>query len=142
MFDNEESQIQGIKEIFDEASANGFPLTEEQLYSYYFVDKNEEKLEKLGENLEGQGYDFIGVFDLNDEENGEPTGDILLHVDKVETHTIESLAKRNVELSKLALQFEVEDYDGWEVGSLDGEDDDDDDEEFDGETGNNNGNHN
>ena len=68
------------------------------------------------------GYDFIDIFELGDEETDESTGEYLLHIDKVETHTPESLAERNVEFQKLADEYEIESYDGWEFGEVGGED--------------------
>jgi hypothetical protein len=129
MFTNVESQIAGIEEIFAEAKhEDNWKADEDMLYSYYFVDTDVEKLEKLGEHLDSQGYDYIDIFELGDEETETPTGEYLLHIDKVETHTPLSLAQRNVEFSRLAEKFEVAVYDGWEFGELEGEDDEDEEE--------------
>lgn len=129
MFTDVESQLAGIEEIFEEAKReDNWKADEEMLYSYYFVDENVEKLEKLGDHLNAQGYDFIDIFELGDEETEKPTGEYLLHIDRVETHTPLSLATRNVEFTKLAGQFEVSVYDGWEFGELEGEDEDEDEE--------------
>ncbi len=126
-FTDTESQIEGIKKIFADAKReDNWDLTKDMLYSYYFVDKDVDKLEKLGLYLEKQGYDFIDVFELGDEETGESTGENLLHIDKVETHTPQSLAERNVEFAKLAEEYEIETYDGWEFGEVGVYDDEDD----------------
>ncbi|CAN5864903.1 hypothetical protein BH20ACI4_BH20ACI4_24560 [soil metagenome] len=126
MFNDRETQIQEIKEIFAEAeSEQGWNATGEMLYSFYFVDESVEKLEKLGEHLEKEGFTFVNIYELGDEENNEPTGEFLLHLDKVENHSPESLAERNLEFEKLAGEFEIETYDGWEFG----EDDDFEDED-------------
>ncbi|MCA1622971.1 MAG: ribonuclease E inhibitor RraB [Acidobacteria bacterium] len=123
MFNDTESQIESIKQIFAEAQReDNWKVTEPMLYSFYFVDKDPEKLEKLGEHLDKQDYDFIGIFELGDEETEESTGEYLLHIDKVETFTPESLAQTNVEFSKLAEEFEIETYDGWEFGEIGDED--------------------
>ncbi len=129
MFTDIESQLAGIEEIFEEAKReDNWKADEDMLYSYYFVDTDVEKLEKLGEHLESKGFDFIDIFELGDEETEKPTGEYLLHIDKVEKHTPLSLAQRNVEFSKLAEKFEIAVYDGWEFGELEGEDEHDDDE--------------
>lgn len=131
MFRDTESQIEGIKEIFETArTEDKWNLDEEMLYSYYFVDESVDKLEKLGLHLEKEGYDFIDVFELGDEETEEPTGEYLLHIDKTEIHTPESLAQRNVEFQNLADEYEIETYDGWEFGEVgeDGEEDEDEEE--------------
>lgn len=133
-FSDKESQIEGIKEIFQEAKTeDGWNLDNEMLYSFYFVDKSIEKLEKLGEKLEADGYDFVDIFELGDEETNESTGEYLLHIDKIEAHTPESLAERNVEFQKFADEFEIETYDGWEFGEIGGEDEEDEDDEDDEE---------
>ena len=130
-FKDTESQLEGIREIFNAAKTeDNWDLSEEMLYSFYFVDKNVDKLEKLGLKLEADGYDFIDIFELGDETTDESTGEYLLHIDKVETHTPESLAQRNVEFQKLADEYEIETYDGWEFGEVGGEDDEEDDEEI------------
>ena len=126
-FKDVESQLEGIKEIFGEAkSEDDWDMSEPMLFSFYFVDKSVDKLEKLGLKLESDGYDFVDVFELGDEQTDESTGEYLLHIDKVETHTPESLAQRNVEFQRLADEFEIETYDGWEFGETGEEMDDED----------------
>ena len=121
-FKDTESQLEGIREIYEIArTEDGWDVAGEMLYSFYFVDKSVEKLEKLGEYLAKQGYDYIDIFELGDDETGESTGEYLLHIDKVESHTPESLAERNVEFQKLADEYEIESYDGWEFGEVGGE---------------------
>lgn len=128
-FTDVESQLEGIGEIFDTArTEDKWNLDEEMLYSYYFVDESIEKLEKLGLKLEEDGYDFLDIFELGDEESEEPTGEYLLHIDKVEVHTPETLAARNVEFQKLAGEYDIESYDGWEFGEVGDEDEEDDSE--------------
>jgi len=129
MFKNTESQLETIREIFETAKTeDNWNLDEEMLYSYYFVDEDVDKLEKLGLKLESDGYDFLDVFELGDEETDESTGEYLLHIDKVETHTPESLAQRNIEFQKLADEYEIASYDGWEFGEI-GDDEEDEDAE-------------
>ena len=119
MFNDTESQLEGIREIFETArTEDGWNLEEEMLYSYYFIAEDADALEKLGLHLEKEGFDFIDVFELGDEETEEPTGEYLLHIDKVEIHTPESLAARNVEFQNLADEYEIASYDGWEFGEV------------------------
>lgn len=129
-FKDTESQLEGIREIFAGArSEDDWNTDEEMLYSYYFVDRDADKLEKLGNFLQGEGFDFIDVFELGDEETEESTGEYLLHIDKIEIHTPESLAQRNVEFQKRAEEYAIETYDGWEFGEVGVYDDEDDEEE-------------
>jgi hypothetical protein len=125
-FKDTESQLEGIREIFNAAKTeDNWDLNEEMLYSFYFVDKAVDKLEKLGLKLEADGYDFVDIFELGDETTDESTGEYLLHIDKVETHTPESLAQRNVEFQRLADEYQIETYDGWEFGEVGGDEEDD-----------------
>jgi hypothetical protein len=118
-FKDAESQLESINEIFDKARTEDKWNTEgEMLYSFYFVDTDVDKLEKLGLKLEADGYDFVDIFELGDEETDESTGEYLLHIDKVEIHTPESLAQRNVEFQTLANEYEIASYDGWEFGEV------------------------
>ncbi len=130
MFRETKSQIEGITEIFETAKTeDGWKMDGEMLYTYYFVDSSVDKLTALGDKLQADGYDFIDVFELGDEETEESTGEFLLHIDKVEIHTPESLAERNVEFQNLADEFEIETYDGWEFGEVGDYDEDDEDED-------------
>ena len=129
-FKDTESQLEGIRQIFAEAKQqDNWNTDEPMLYSYYFVDEDADKLEELGVELEENGYDFIGVFELGDEETDEATGEFLLHIDREEKHTPESLAERNVELQKIADDHEIETYDGWEFGEVGVYDDEEEEEE-------------
>lgn len=130
MFKDTESQLETITEIFAQAKReDNWNLDEPMLYSFYFVDESIEKLEKLGLKLEADGYDFVDIFELGDEETSQSTGEYLLHIDKVEVHTPESLAERNVQFQKLADEYEIESYDGWEFGEVGDEDEDEEEDE-------------
>jgi regulator of RNase E activity RraB len=129
-FKDVDSQLEGIREIFETArTEDGWNPEEEMLYSFYFIDKDVDKLEKLGLALESQGYDFLDIFEVGDEETGESTGEYLLHIDKVEVHTPETLAARNVEFQELADKNEIASYDGWEFGEVGDEEDEEDEED-------------
>ena len=129
-FKDTESQLETIREIFAKAKQeDNWNLDEPMLYSFYFVDENVDKLEKLGLKLEADGYDFIDIFELGDDETNESTGEYLLHIDKAGVYTPESLAEQNVEFQRLADEYEIESYDGWEFGEVGGEEDDEEEEE-------------
>lgn len=129
-FTDTESQLEGIEKIFANAvEEDNWNLDEPMLYSFYFVDEDADKLEKLGIYLDEEGYDFVDVFELGDEETNESTGEYLLHIDKIEVHTPHSLAARNVEFAKLAEEHELKTYDGWEFGEVGDEDDEEDEED-------------
>jgi hypothetical protein len=41
-----------------------------------------------------------------------------LHVEKIETHNVDSLTRREEELSEIALKANLGSYDGWDVGPV------------------------
>lgn len=128
MFTDRETQIKEVTEIFADAkSEEGWNVEGEMLYSFYFVDESIEKLEKLAEHFEKESYDSINIYELGDEETQKPTGEFMLHLDKTEAHTPETLVTRNEEFFKIADEYEVE-YDGWEFGEEDDFEDEDDEE--------------
>lgn len=87
-------------------------------WSYFFVDRDEAKLAKLGRSLERDGYENVGFLEPSpDNDKGET---IFLRADRIERHTVESLHAKNLELYELAERFGVESYDGMDVGAVDG----------------------
>jgi cold shock CspA family protein len=80
------------------------------LWGYFFTDKDEKKLSRVAAYLKDKGYNFVSVFPADDK------GKLFLHVEKVEHHTPESLNQRNREFYELADQFQLDSYDGMDVG--------------------------
>lgn len=78
-------------------------------WSYYFIDSKRENLIPLADHLEAEGYDIAAIDESDDD------GEYFLQVDKLETHTPDSLFKRGEEFETLAEQFNVADYDGMDV---------------------------
>ena len=97
----------------------------EMLWGYFFLAPDPDKLMAAGGALAEQGYEIVGVFE-NDEDEGEEYSHVL-HVERVETHTPESLHARNQELDAFATQYGLSAYDGMDVNPVDGEDEDFDD---------------
>lgn len=85
-------------------------------WSYFFVDPSPQALAPLAEHPRDAGYELRGYLDP-DPEADQPV--YFLHVDRVERHTVDSLATRNAELHALAARFGVRDYDGMDVGGID-----------------------
>jgi hypothetical protein len=86
-------------------------------WSYFLVDEDRGKLTLAGRFLEQQGYEVIGFLEPGvDDESRQ----ILLRFDKVEQHTPQTLFERNKELHAVAREFALEDYDGMDVGAVDG----------------------
>ena len=85
------------------------------VWGYFFVASAQNPLSMLGANLKNDGYRIVD--DMGRPDKGEP---YWLHVEKIETHTVDSLDKRDHELCDLASKFPDSKYDGMDVGPVGG----------------------
>lgn len=117
MYTDEASQMEMLEVSFERMREAGWVTHGDLLWGYFFVDKDVSKLKRLSDHLQSLDYRFVDIFELEDEDEG-PSGEYMLHVERVEIHHIDSLAERNVALSRLASHWEVADYDGWDAGPV------------------------
>lgn len=83
------------------------------LWGYFFTDRDAAKLEPVADHLASLGYRVVSIYPTDDGSTN------FLHVEKVETHTPQSLDQRNASFYALAERFGVETYDGMDVGPAD-----------------------
>jgi hypothetical protein len=86
------------------------------LWGYFFTDSDRIALERAAKKLEAEGYRFVDVF--QPEDDGKPLPYFFLHVEKVETHSVDSLYKRNTQLEAFAKQNGLDTYDGMDAGPV------------------------
>lgn len=84
------------------------------LWGYFFADAELNRLNAAQRELEALGYRFVELFET--EVDGRPSGEFMLHVEKLETHTVDSLDSRNGELEALSARHGLQSYDGMDVG--------------------------
>ena len=94
-----------------------FNVDETCRWSFFFVDPNRSKLDPVADHLGSIGYEVRGFLEP-DNDSEHPVW--FLRADRIEQHTVESLHQRNGELYAVAKRFKVEDYDGMDVGAIDG----------------------
>jgi len=82
------------------------------LWGYFFIDKSKNKLEKLAEGLAHEGYIIVRVALTNDKRTYLSLGE------KMEHHNPQTMNDRNSKFNKLAEKYEIESYDGMDVGPL------------------------
>ncbi len=83
------------------------------LWGYFFIHHEPSLLEKAKRVLVKQGYTFVELGkDIHSVDNPDAW---ILHVQKIETHTPESLDKRNNEFYAFAREFGLDSYDGMGV---------------------------
>jgi Regulator of ribonuclease activity B len=80
-------------------------------WGYFFIDPSQDKLAKLSERLRADGYRVVQI-----RRASEKPVLFQLHVERVEVHSPRSLHERNERLYALASQFQVQSYDGMDVG--------------------------
>ena len=83
------------------------------LWGYFFVDSSRARLSKLADRLQIEGYKLVELRPAVDS-----TIMHQLHVERIETHTPESLHARNTQLYSLISEFGVASYDGMDVGPI------------------------
>ncbi|HMU46973.1 MAG TPA: ribonuclease E inhibitor RraB [Chitinophagaceae bacterium] len=105
-------EIELINSIFDKMEAQGVNTKENLLYGYFFFDRDKLKLEKLKTELMKQSFRFV---ELDHRGNNE----FILHVEKVEKHTRQSLFERGQHLKQIARLNDVSTYDGFDIGNID-----------------------
>jgi hypothetical protein len=79
------------------------------LWGYFFTGRDRKKLDQLANKLVSLGYRLV---DLRPDEKKRG---FWLHVEKVETHSPDTLHERNQKFYRMADQYGV-DYDGMDVG--------------------------
>jgi len=87
------------------------------LWGYFFTDKSPDRLRTLTDELERTGYRFVDMF-MPELDEGQDEH-YFLHIERIESHTVQSLHRRNEDLEALAQRFGVDSYDGMDVGPAD-----------------------
>lgn len=80
------------------------------LWGYFFNGPEKGALENIALTLEARGYRRVSLAQHEDRVWS-------LHVEKVETHTVDSLHARNTEFYALAREAGLVKYDGMDVGA-------------------------
>ena len=118
-----------VQQLFDELKRQGIDPQQELTWNYYFTDEDStERLQKCLPKLEKDSYKFVSIYLA--EPGTEPTvldGRELknpplyaLQVQKIESHTIHSLDRRNSSLQDFADDNDIFSYDGVSVGTKTG----------------------
>ena len=84
----------------------------DMLWGYFFTNRDTEPLQAAASKLEQLGYTVVGI---REDEDGTF---YWLHVERIETHSPQPLDRRNQELYALAAEFQLDSYDGMDVGPV------------------------
>lgn len=106
-----QSDLNRLIATFDKMNNDGFDTDNYLKWGFFFIDKNENNLRMLFEELEGSGYKFESIREY-DKDN------LMLYVIKIDILSPEKLHKRNIAFNELAEHFSVSLYDGWDVEKI------------------------
>ena len=108
-----------LDEMFSSIRAKTqWPIDSDMLWGYFFTDASTEKLRIAAAELEIRGYKFVDIHGPEPEDDDQRT--IWLHVERIETHSPETLHRRNEELYRFADAMGLGSYDGMDVGPVSG----------------------
>ena len=107
-----------VQDMFDNMQANGIDTDDQLLWGYFFHGFDLRQLRAASADLERQGYRPVRILRPIPEDAEAPP--YMLHVEKIEMHTVDSLDQRNRELLAVARKYELDAYDGMDVGRPDG----------------------
>jgi hypothetical protein len=104
---------QALEEMFGNMRAKTkWNIDGDLLWGYFFFDRRQEKLRLLGQELQKSGYRLVNLYPSDDRST------YVLHVEKIEHHTPQTLHARNQEFYRLAEQNGIDSYDGMDVGPV------------------------
>jgi hypothetical protein len=104
---------QQINEMFETIrEQTDWKIDEDMLWSYFFFDVEQRKIEALAKELSSLGYSVADISKTSD------NLEYVLRIEKVETHTPETLFERNLQFYGLARKFGIQSYDGMDVGPV------------------------
>jgi hypothetical protein len=108
-------ELEMLEAMFDNIAAGPkWDMKGPMLWGYFFTDASAQKLEIVAEVLLETGYRLVELFEAEVEQDDEPT--FVLHVERVEIHSPQSLHERNAQLYELAERHGLRSYDGMDVG--------------------------
>ena len=106
-----------LQDMFDSARANAkWSIDDVCLWGYFFTDPDRDKLSSAAPVLEKMRYRVVDLYESDSDDDEQSL--FFLHVEREESHTVESLDARNQELYRFADEFGLESYDGMDVGPM------------------------
>lgn len=105
--------LQALDEMFGNIrTKTKWNIDGDLVWGYFFFDRRQEKLRLLGQELQKSGYRLVNLYPSDDRTT------YVLHVEKIEHHTPQTLHARNQEFYRLAEQNGIDSYDGMDVGPV------------------------
>jgi len=103
--------LDSVRRLFQRMEDDGLDPAGALKYGYFFFHSRPEPLRGAAAWLAERAY---VVEDLGERDDGT----WVMYLAKVEQHTSESLHNRNQAMNRLAEEFGIDLYDGWDVGPV------------------------
>jgi hypothetical protein len=104
--------LENLEQMFQKMRVEApFNVDEDLLWGYFFTDPDKKKLRPVADDLTKLGYREVALYLTDDKST------YFLHLERVETHTPQSLNERNAQFYALAERLGIE-YDGMDVGPV------------------------
>lgn len=107
-----------LEEMFANIHENtDWNTSDDMLWGYFFTHNEPSMLEVAKTALTEKGFNFVGIY-LSDKDEPSQADSYCLHVERIETHTPQTLDARNDKLYLFAHEFGLESYDGMDIGPV------------------------
>lgn len=105
-----------LESMFENISQKSkWDMSRDMLWGYFFTNSKCEALDRAAKVLAHAGYRVVDIYLSEKDKTSEP--DLWwLHVERIETHSVDGLLKRNAELTVFARTHNLDAYDGMDVG--------------------------
>ncbi|MBE9600744.1 DUF695 domain-containing protein [Pedobacter sp. MC2016-24] len=107
-----EIPLKQIEDFYTDMKEKGVNTDTTMLYGYFFTNETGKPLEAAAEELKKKDFQFVKIYQSED-------NTYWLHVERKEKHNGHTLYALNKELYDLASRYNLQSYDGYDVGNVD-----------------------
>lgn len=104
-----------IVEFFRDNKKRGAPLNRVMLWGFFFRDRQRKKLKSVIPELTAKGFRYVDIWNRSKE-----SPDLWLHVEVAKEYSPSTLLDTCNDLDGLAIRAGIGDFDGFDVGNVDG----------------------
>lgn len=107
-----EIPLKKVEDFYANMKEKGVNTDTTMLYGYFFTNETRKPLESAAEELKKKNFQLVEIYQ---------TDDMIywLHVERKEEHNSTSLYSLNKELYNLASKYNLQSYDGYDIGNVD-----------------------
>ncbi|WP_316753744.1 ribonuclease E inhibitor RraB [Pedobacter gandavensis] len=107
-----EIPLKQVEDFYTNMKEKGVNTDTTMLYGYFFTNETRKPLEAAAEELKKKKFQFVEIYQSDD-------SIYWLHVERKEKHNSTSLYALNKDLYDLASRYNLQSYDGYDVGNVD-----------------------